>query len=371
MQYRQYGKDGPDASVLGFGAMRFLPRRRGEWGSVNFTRSTEVLRRAMAAGVNFIDSHHFYHGGLSETAIGKALKGWKGQRIFVQTKTPFYQPEPLKYFKKLIEEALEKLGVNCIDYFLHHSMKMDVFRKRGRLFFKLTDWAMKRGYIRHRGFSSHDTPENVRKFVDTGEFSVMLVSYNWLNPAMAETIAYAADRGMGVSVMNPVSGGMLAEPAPQVMRLLRGAKSAPEIALRYVLATPGVTLTLSGMNTVEQVDENTAVARRKTPMTSHQWQVMARRLEDIRQKGMLICSACGYCMPCPHGVDIPGNLAVLSRVRLLGLQQLGRRSYTRLTKHRDGDRSALACKECGRCLPKCPNEFPIIDLLAETAEVMG
>ncbi|HNT35537.1 MAG TPA: aldo/keto reductase, partial [bacterium] len=235
MQYREYGKGGPTVSRLGFGVMRLPARRKGDWGSVNFSRSCKVMRLAMEQGVNFFDSHHLYHHGLSEVAIGKALKGWKGQRIYLQTKTPFYNEEPIDYFKKLLDEALEKMGVNCIDYLLFHSVRLDTFKKRHKQFFKFTDWAMKRGLILHRGFSSHDSPENIKTFVDTGEFSCMLVSYNWLSPAVADVIGHAADKGMGVSIMNPVGGGTLSVTTPQILRLLPGAKSGTEVALRYVL----------------------------------------------------------------------------------------------------------------------------------------
>jgi len=371
MQYRKYGKGGPEVSALGFGVMRLPARRKGEWGSVNFTQSLAVMRRAMQAGVNFFDSHHGYHEGLSEVAIGRALKGWKGQRIYVQTKTPFYNVKPLGHFKKLIEEALEKMGVNCIDYLLFHSLEMKTFKKRGRQFFKLTDWAMKRGYIHRRGFSTHDTPEHVKEFIDTGEFSAMVVSYNWLNPTMAETIAYGARRGMGVAVMNPVGGGGLAVNTPEVLRLLRGAASAAEIGFRFVLSTPGVSVALSGMNTIEQVDENVAVAGRKTAMTPLQRKRMLERLKDIQQRGKLVCAACGYCMPCPHGVDIPGNFRLLNQARLLGLEDFARRQFSWLTRHKDGDKSALACKKCGKCLSKCPNNVPIIEQLTEAAELLA
>ena len=351
--------------------MRLPQRRVGGRDRVNFTGAVKLMRRAMEGGVNFFDSHHFYHGGQSEEAIGRALKGWKGRRIIVQTKSPFYQEKPLAHFKKSIEEALAKTDLQCIDYLLFHSMRMSVFKKRGRGFFKLTDWAIKRGYVRRRGFSSHDTPEHVKAFIDTGEFSAMVLSYNWLNPTMAETIAYGADKGMGVAVMNPVGGGTLAAESPQILRLIRGAKSGAEVALRYVLATPGVTLALSGMSTVDQVDENVGVAGRRTPMTARQREVMLERLAAIREKGMLICTACGYCMPCRNGVDIPGNFTLLSRATLLGMRDFARSGFTRLRTHADGDKSALRCKKCGKCLPKCPNDVPIIDRLGETAELLG
>ena len=371
MQYRKYGRNGPDVSALGFGAMRLPARREGDWGSVNFTGAKAVIRRALEQGVNFIDTHHGYHHGLSEVAIGRALKGWKGGPVYIQTKTPFYRAEPMSHFKGLIEEALEKLGVECIDYLLFHSMQMKMFKNRGKGFIRLTDWAIKRGYLRHRGFSSHDTPANIRSFIDTGEFSAMVVSYNWLNQDVAKVIAHAARKGMGVSVMNPIGGGHLAADTPAILRLLPGAKTAAEVALRFVMATPGVSVTLSGMSTVEQVDENAATASRKTPMTPRQRQMLKQRLGKIRGKAELICTACGYCMPCPSGVDIPGNLTQLSRARLFGLTEYAKLSFERMRKHRDGDRSALACRKCGKCLPKCPNDVAIIDLLAETADLLS
>jgi len=370
MQYAQYGKDGPEISRLGFGAMRLPRRKKTDWNAVNFSRSVEVLRAAMEAGVNLLDSHHQYHGGNSEVAIGRALKGWKGQRIYVQTKTPWYNEEPTEYFEKLLCEAVEKLGVDAIDYLLHHSMSMPVWKKRGRKFIKFTDWALKRGLIRHRGFSSHDSPENIKKFVDTGEFSVMLVSYNWMNPQVRDAIAYAADHGMGVTVMNPVGGGSLATSTPQILRLLPGARTAAEISLRYVLATPGMTCALSGMNTTDQVEENVAIASRRIAMTPKQRQHMRSRLARIEKEAKEFCTACGYCMPCKQGVDIPGNFALLNQVRFFGRLEWAKQQYARLGKHKEGDQSASACKRCGACLPKCPNKVPIIEQLQEVVRTL-
>lgn len=371
MQYRPYGTDGPSISRLGFGVMRLQTRKYGGKQRVNFTRSTELMRAAMTAGVNFFDSHHQYHGGESETAIGKALKGWKGQRIYVQTKAPWYRDEPVEYFERLLDEALEKLGVNSIDYLLHHAMTMDMWKKRGKKFIRFTDRALKRGLIRHRGFSSHETPEHIKEFVDTGEFSAMLVSYNWMNPLVADAIAYAADAGMGVTVMNPVGGGVLATNTPQILHLVRGAKTAAEIALRFVLATPGVTGTLSGMNSAAQLAENVAIAQRKTPLTARQQQTMRRRLDRIEKAAAEFCTACGYCMPCEHGVDIPGNFSLLNQARFFGRDVWAKQQYQRLASHKDGDKSAQACQRCGECVPKCPNNVPIIAQLKQVAAVMG
>jgi len=371
MIYKKYGKNGPKISRLGFGVMRLPARKQGDWGSVNYTRSVEVLRAAMEAGVNFLDTHHNYHHGKSEIAIGKALKGWKGQRIFIQTKTPWYRKEPLDHFKKLLYDALEKLGVNQIDYLLHHSMNMQMWKQKGRSFIRFTDWAMRRGLICHRGFSTHDTPENVKRFIDTGEFAACLISYNWMNPRMRDTVAYAASKGMGVTIMNPLGGGTLAARTPQIMRLLPGAKSPAEIGLRYVLATPGVAAALSGMNRLDEVAENVRAASRKTPMTTKQKRHMKARLAKITAEQKRFCTGCGYCMPCEHGVNIPLNFRSLNEAKFFGLLDHARARYARLKNHRDGDKSAEACVRCGKCEPKCPIGVPIMDQLEEVARTLG
>lgn len=366
MQYRKYGKNGPEVSVLGFGVMR-LPLRGEKNYLANLSKSVPLLRTAMEAGLNFFDSHHFYHDGNSEDAIGRALKGWKGRKIYIQTKTPFYQEKPIDYFKKLLCEALEKLGVDCIDYLLFHSMDMKMFKNRHRQFIKFTDWAINRGYIKHRGFSSHDKVENIKQFIDTGEFAAMLVSYNWMNPYVEDTIAYAADKGMGVSLMNPIGGGSLAVDVPSIRRLLPGVKTSTEFALRYVLSTPKVTLALSGMSTVEQLKENIEIAGRKTFLTVKQRQTLLARLEGFRKKAKLLCSHCAYCMPCPHHVDIPFNLLLLKKAILFGLTENSRADFKAIQGFKDGDHSALGCKRCGECLPKCPNKIDIITQLQKTA----
>lgn len=370
MQYREYGRSGPKVSALGFGVMRLpaLPGATG--GKLNFPAGEAMLLRAMQAGVNFFDSHHLYLGGQSEQIIGRALRQWKGGRVYVQTKAHFYDEKPLDEFKRFVEQAVVKLG-QPIDYLLFHSMTMDMFKRRGRAFFKLTDWAIKQGLAAQRGFSSHDLPENVKAFVDTGEFAACLLSFNWLDSRQTDTIAYAAGEGMGVSIMNPVGGGHLAPNIAQILKLLPGAKSAPEVGLRYVLATPGVATVLSGMSSLKMLEENVRVASRKVPMTAKQRQAMLARLARVAERSKAICTACGYCMPCPHKVDIPQNFLLLSRARLFGLLEHARHHFKRLSNMKDGSTAASACKRCGKCLPKCPNKIPIIDQLAETAELLG
>lgn len=370
MQYVAYGRNGPMISRLGFGCMRLPLRKKNDNSAVNYAKTRRIIRAALHGGVNFFDSHAGYHGGNSELALGRALRGWKSP-VVIQTKQPWYNDQPIAWFEKLLAQSLEKLGVGCIDFLFHHYMTMDNWKRRGRQFIRFTNWAIRRGLIRHRGFSSHETNENIRAFIDTGEFHAMLVPHNWLNPIYQDTIAYAAERGMGVSIMNPVAGGFLAMSTPQVLRLLPGAKTAGEVGIRYALATPAVAAALSGMNEMEQAIENVATASRRVPMTPRQWARMRERLKKVESQAAAFCTSCGYCMPCPHSVDIPGNFQAWNRERFFGQTKLATLEYASLKNSKSGNRSAEACKQCGRCEPKCPNRVPIMRTLKTVARALS
>ena len=178
-------------------------------------------------------------------------------------------------------------------------------------------------------------------------------------------------KGIGVGVMNPVCGGSLAANTGPILRLLPGAKTAAEVAMRYALDTLGVTTALSGMNTVEQVLENTKIASRKSYMTKRQREVMEKGLAQFKQHSMQLCTSCGYCMPCPHNVDVPNNFLYLNRAKFLGLKESAAKDLVAHFKTWSKiDKTALVCKKCGMCLPKCPNKIPIINQLEEVAELI-
>jgi len=351
-----------------------LPTR--EDGKVDMDKAVELLRRSVELGVNFFDSHHFYHNGESEEALGRALKDVR-DRVFLQTKTPMYREATDDERWRWLEDALMKLRTDHIDFYLMHSMTWERFQKEFEPFMRIAQKAMDQGLVRHIGFSFHDTPENLYKIIDTGPFDTMTVQYNLINRSLEEPISYAAEKGMGVVIMGPVGGGMLAAPSEEIRRLLSGeAKSSAEVALRFVLANRSVSVALSGMSTLQQLEENAAVASQEVVLTEEDYRHIREALEEKRRLSELYCTACGYCIPCPNGVDIPANFRLMNLHRIYGLTEYAKVQYRRLGERKDREGNptpawAEACVECGECEPKCPQKIPIIRQLQEVVEVLG
>jgi len=358
MRYRRYGNTGWKASRLGFGAMR-LPQRAGK---VNMAGSVRLLHRAFELGVNIVDTLCFYCGGLSEAVVGKAVRG-RREDIFIQTKCQTYKPlADGETWGDRFLAALKALGTDYLDAYLMHSLSMDVFEKVGRQFLDAMQPFLRDGRLRFVGFSSHDTPANIATFIRTGMFQVMLVQYNLIESDKARALGMAHRRRMATCAMGPVGGGRLVgPPAGLDTNLARRGFASPEIALRYVFANPNVDVAFSGMNTSEMVDQNARVASLARPLSPEAGKRLAANFRRKARKAKLVCSGCGYCMPCPAGVNIPRNFELLSAARLYHARDWARGCYKWLKP----EARASNCKACGRCLDKCPQKIPIIEQLRE------
>jgi predicted aldo/keto reductase-like oxidoreductase len=371
MQYRTYGKTGIRLSVLGFGTGRFPVAKR----DFDMDRVVGILRHALDRGVNYVDTAELYSFGRAEMAIGQAIAG-RRDRVYLSTKVSRLCASGDEWQARF-EGCLERLDTDHVDFCHHHNLTWAKHRKQsgpgGPI--ERCHEAQQEGRIRYVCFSSHDKPQNILKLIDTGEFAGILVQYNLLDRHNEPVIAYAHKQGMGVAIMGPVGGGLLAAPASPLRDVVDGIASTPEIALRYVLSNPNVTLALSGMSTTEMVKENVATACRKEALSAQERQQVLHALQELARLSDLYCTACGYCMPCANGVDIPGNLRAMVDHRVWGLHEHARSRYARLGKERQWRgrrvrRWAAACVACGECEPQCPQDIPIRERLQETAATL-
>ncbi|MCK4591586.1 MAG: aldo/keto reductase [Candidatus Latescibacteria bacterium] len=379
MQYRPYGNTGIKVSILGFGAMR-LPSK--EDGTCDYEKSIPLLRRGLDLGINYIDSAWGYLNGTSEIAVGKAIKGYDRKKLYLATKAPVDREEQGKAdaWWRMLETCLERLDCEWIDFMHFHNLAWDRFQKwvavpDGAL--EAAHRALDQGLIHYLCFSCHDKPENTKKLIDTGEFSGLLVQYNLLDRSNEEAIAYAHNKGMGVAIMGPVGGGRLGMSSPEIQRIVPGGvKSTPEIALRFVFANPNVDVALSGMNELKQVEENVATASRKEPLSEKELSQIKAALDENERLADLYCTGCGYCMPCPNGVDIPENFRLMNYHRIYGLTEYAQQGYAQLGQRKNPQGEiqpawAAACVECGECESKCPQNIPISEQLKEVDQALG
>jgi hypothetical protein len=380
VQYRDYGKIGLRASALGFGVMR-LPTL--EDGTCDYEQSVPILQRAIERGVNYYDCAWGYIHGTSEVAMGKAIKPYDRQALILATKIPIGDIDGAEWRRRL-EVQLQRYETDYIDVMHMHGLSWISFHERalgedGCL--KAARQAQAEGLIRHLAFSSHDTPENVVRLIETGEFDGVTLQYNFLDRRMEEALRCAHERGMGTVIMGPVGGGRLSLWDPQGLRELIPASvtSAPDLAIRWVLSNANVTVALSGMNTLEMVDQNTATTNREQIFATDEQEAVDRLLAKLHEFSNLYCTGCGYCMPCPNGVDIPGNFLLMNYYRVYGLRDYATRQYAQLKAGKElwlhGSRitgkAAVECVQCGACEPKCPQNIPIIDQLEEVERVLG
>ena len=373
MQYRKFGNTGVEISALGFGAMR-LPEveEKGAW-RIDEEKALAAIPRAFELGVNYIDTAYGYCHGNSEPVVGKALKGWRDQ-IYLSTKLPTWLVEKPSDYRRLLEEQLTRLDVDYIDFYHFHALNRDRFENIV-LKHNLLEEAQKakdEGVIKHISFSFHDEPKMLMELIDLGIFSSLLCQYNLLDRVNEEAIGYAREKGVGVVIMGPVAGGRLAVSSPVLQKLLgERAVSSPELALRFVLANPGVSCALSGMTGAEMVAENVKAASSEVPLTDEELERINMAMEENKQLAELYCTGCDYCMPCPNGVNIPHNFRLMNYHRVYGLTDYARQEYQKLGPDSENGGKAEDCIDCGICEDLCPQNIDIREQLRETAAALG
>ena len=374
MRYRQLGRTGLDASVLGFGCMR-LPTL-GSNDCIDEPAATRLLHRALDLGVNYVDTAWFYHAkvfgemGQSEPFVGRALAGGRRDKVLLATKLPQQILRTRAEMDQFLETQLRRLQTDHLDFYLVHALNGPSWdRMRDLGVREFLDGARERGLIRFPAFSFHGSPEDFPRIVDEYDgWAFGQIQYNYMDTdyqAGYAGLRYAAQKGLGVVVMEPLKGGRLAQdlyPGVQDVFAARTEGWTPaEWALRYVWNEPGVSLLLSGMNAVEQLEENVRVATTSEAqgLADDQVSVYGQVREVLRTRTKADCTACRYCQPCSAGVSIPEVLAALNSASMWDVADPWLTGWSAVQ-----GKSHL-CTDCAQCEEICPQGLPIRNLLKE------
>ena len=378
MEYVEFGNTGVKVSRLGMGCMR-LPSYEKEGKTVfDEEQSIALIHRAMELGVNYFDTAPYYCDKLSEVILGKALRGGRRDKVWVSTKNPIENDSGDDYEKRL-ETSLKNLQTDHIDFYHFWGISLDAFltkvlAKDGP--FERAQKLKEQGLIRHISFSFHDRDagaregEHLREILKRGEgvLESLLCQYNLLDRNKEEGIALAHEMGLGTVIMGPVGGGRLGAPSKVIQELLPGAvRSSAEIALRFVLANRNVNIALSGVSTIEQLEENAAVAGNSAPLSPGEISQIEDMMKENERLAGLYCTGCKYCMPCPQGVNIPEVFTIMNYHRVYKITDYAKKTYAQIGKTPWMKyENASKCVGCGICEKKCPQSLPIRQQLKET-----
>ena len=369
MQYRK-DRDGNEISILGYGCMRFT--KNGS--EIDLDKAEKELMYAIEHGVNYLDTAYVYPG--NEEAVGKILaKNQCRERINLATKLPHYLIRSVSGAEKKFQEELKRLQTDYIDYYLMHMLN-DVKTWERLVDLGITDWIKEKkaaGQIRHIGFSYHGNTENFKTLLDAYDWDFCQIQYNYLDEhsqAGREGLLYAAEKGIPVIIMEPLRGGRLvnnlSSAAKDLIEKAGNGYTPAELAFRWLWNQPQVTCVLSGMNSIDMVQENIRIAdtARADSFTEEQLRLVDQVKKEINKNMKVGCTGCGYCMPCPNRVDIPMAFHCYN-VKYTEGRKSGMWEYIQSTAMRRETSSASQCIGCGKCERHCPQGIPIREKLKE------
>ena len=363
MKYRK-DKYGNDISVLGFGCMRF--RRSG--GSIDMDEAERELLRAIDAGVNYFDTAYIYPG--SESALGEIFsKNQVREKVYIATKLPHYLIKSREGMERLFNEHLKRLKTDYIDYYLMHMLTdVQTWEKLKRMgILDFLEEKKRSGAIRQIGFSYHGNANMFCQLVDAYDWDFCQIQYNYMDEhtqAGRKGLQYAAQKGLPVVIMEPLRGGKLVNRLPQqaadVFAAYPVQHTPAQWAFKWLWDQKEVTCVLSGMNSMEMLEDNvqTASTTQAGELTDADQQMLSRVVSAINANMKVGCTGCGYCIPCPKGVDIPGAFAAYNRVASEG-KFAGLKEHFMCSAARQESTAAYNCIGCGKCEKHCPQGISI------------
>ncbi|MDR1741570.1 MAG: aldo/keto reductase [Synergistaceae bacterium] len=372
MLYRRMPRVKEELSILGFGCMR-LPM---DGKTVDESAASRMMNKAVERGINYVDTAWPYHGGEGEAIVGRLLAGGLRGRVNLATKLPSWLVKTREDMDMYLDRQLKALQTDHLDMYLLHSLSADRWENLSRLdVMSFMEKAKRDGKIRYIGFSFHDGLSVFKKIAGAYDWDFCQVQYNFLDTnyqAGAEGIKYAAGRDIGIVIMEPLRGGSLTVPMPEELRRMAAdlsyrAPTLADLGLRWIWNQPEISVVLSGMSSMDQLQQNIESA-------AHGWAgglkpgepiFVDKAVKFFQSKMRVLCTSCGYCKPCPQGVDIPQCFTNLNNAALTGNWAAQKANYNYiLADDRDGNK-ASACVECGLCETKCPQHLPIRERLKE------
>lgn len=355
---------GCEISRLGYGGMRF-PKNGDE---VDVEEAVKLLRKAYDMGVNYFDTAVVYHKGESEKIFGKAFEIYDRSSYYLADKMSIWVCKDEQEMKDLFERQLKTLKTDYIDFYLVHSLNRNHYQKVKEFHCVEFLQEMKRqGKIKHLGFSFHDTYPVFTQILNDYDWDFVQIQLNyldWQNQGAEQLYRELEKRNLPCMVMEPVRGGYLAtldEQRAKPFLEMEPNRSIASWAIRWVESLPQVTVVLSGMSDMAQLEDNVAMMTNFEPMNEKELEAVAKVVEEIRKVNDIPCTGCRYCMDCPMGVDIPEIFAIYSRLKIFGKDKSFVEDYKEVMENGNG---AEHCVGCQQCMNHCPQRIEIPDKLA-------
>lgn len=362
MEKRKLENLGIETSLLGFGCMRFPVTAEGK---IDEPEAERMMDKAIAAGVNYIDTAYPYHNGDSEPFVGRVLKKYDRHSFYLATKLPCWKVSKKEDAEQIFEEQLTRLQTDYIDFYLMHALGGDSFRKMVELgVVEVLERLKEEGRIKYLGFSFHDSYEAFEEILCYRDWDFCQIQLNYMDAesqAGLKGYRLTEERNVPLVIMEPVKGGSLAAFAEDItgkFRALDPEASAASYALRWVGSLPNVKVVLSGMSTMAQVEDNLKTFTNFRTLSDEERKTIDDIVALIRSRVQNGCTACRYCMPCPAGVDIPGNFRVWNTYHMYQNYNMVKNNWE---KNLGEEKQAKNCVKCGKCEKVCPQKLHIRD----------
>ncbi|MCI9093547.1 MAG: aldo/keto reductase [Coprobacillus sp.] len=371
MEKRSFDKLGVESSLLGFGCMRFP---LDEDGNINEKEAEKMIDYAIEKGVTYIDTAYPYHNGDSEPFVGRVLKKYDRNSYTLATKLPIWEVDSQQKAREVFESQLKRLDVEYVDFYLLHALDQEKWDKVLKYhIIELCEELRKEGKIKYLGFSFHDEFQVFDKIIHhyPWDFCQLQLNYMDMNiQAGQKGVDLANELGIPLVVMEPIKGGSLATLPDDVTQMFKNYNTETTLAswaLRYVGTLPGVKVILSGMSTFEQVQDNLKTFENYQNLSKEELNIVLKVADTLHSRTKNGCTGCGYCMPCPFGVDIPANFRYWNNCFVYDDAKKFKDRYQSLKD----EAKASQCKQCGACEKMCPQQLPIREDLKKVVEDMS